>query len=189
MQFYIVPLVTVDDHRGPKYIHWQYGHGLLFRWNLLDFGSQPTALLLAHNINPAQHYALSDMIDVYAFPATIDQRVTDRAAITPFFEGLHLPTDWLRPATTYRELIRKTAGACLLNQAYTFISGGASLFDTVTLDDPSGKLSAKQRAWLSYALSQLQLDAPRGNQKIRQVIRRAAEHWEKQPILMGGVTI
>src|SRR3990167_4693881 len=126
-RFYLLPIENSLDGtgRGPKYFSWRMDPdppGIAGSWGMMDYGFVPYALLVAKDISQANHDALILNSDVYAFPINLDTPVSD-PIIDTFFENINLPTDWLTPATTYRELMRQTAGMFQFNQRY---GGGAA---------------------------------------------------------------
>jgi len=193
IRFYLLPIVEVQlpsgiVARGPKYFNWKFGSGLMNDWNIFDYGFVPYCLLATPDINQVDHDALAANADVYAFPENLDAPVSD-PTIDAFFEGIHIPTDWLTPSTSYRELLRSVSGMFQFNQAYGGASGvRASLFDAVSLGDRINALSTEQRGWFDQALVDLKLPPVGGNPQIRQLVRQAASLWEGQTFYLGRVS-
>ncbi len=136
-----VEIVIGDDgspNRAPKYIYvasLDPRPGLnIGPYFMSDYGFVDAALIVAHNISQAGHDALVLNADVFAFPDDLDTKVTD-PGIDQFFESLHIPTDWLTPATDYRELLRQTFGMFQFNQRY------ARMAATLPLATAQGALS------------------------------------------------
>ncbi len=194
-KFYLIPIEIVSqgagqEARGPKYFAWRFDPdppGINCRWNMMDYGLTPYAMLLAHDITQADHDALMLNPDVYAFPDTLDAPVSD-PAIDTFFEAIYLPTDWLTPATTYRELLRQVAGMMQFNQRYSGISGGHSIFEAATLQTRLNQMTAQERTWFLATVQSFGYDRALVplNARLRQLVKSAGNYWVGQPFYMGG---
>src|SRR5262245_34697964 len=146
---YLVPVETpLAGYRGPKYFRWRHGSGTITSpWSMMDYGFMPTALVWATGLSGADGSMLAAASGVYLWPTNLDAPVTD-PTIDAFFEGLQIPTDWLTPSTTYRELLRNMSGLFQFMQRYAVVSGGHSLFEGgVTLETNYNQLSAQQDVW------------------------------------------
>lgn len=197
-RFYLIPIITVDKSRGPKYIQWETSRGVLVnpggpdigRWGMMDYGFLPTALLLAVDISDADHAILSPNSDVYSFPVNLDAPVAD-PTIDTFFEALNIPTDWLTPANTYRELLHQLAGMFQFNQRYSGISGG-SLFDTANLDTRLRNMTAQEQEWFYltfesfYDLHGLDRSVINDNAQLRQLVKSAGNFWAGRNFVIAG---
>lgn len=191
LKIYLIPIEQVGNFRGPEYFAWRFdgnGPSINCRWSMMDYGFINNALLVAHDILPADHAALILHADVYAFPDNLDQPISDKATIDVFFEAINLPTDWLTPSSTYRELLRKVAGMMQFNQRYSGISGGQSLFGNgVTLDTNWNSLTAQQKTWFNDTVHSFGFPQNvNGNPKLRSLAKQAGDLWGTTPFLMGG---
>lgn len=201
-RFYLVPVEIVSqgeghESRGPKYFDWRFDPDppalISSQWAWMTYGFTPYGLLLAIDISPTDHASLIANSDVYAFPENLDQPVTD-PNIDTFFEGIHIPTDWLTPATTYRELIRQTAGMIQINQRYKGIAANEtgewrSIFDTMTLDDRLRDMTSQEEEWFykvveSFGYSR---DIISRNTKFRTLLKQAGDFFAEKPFYLGGV--
>ena len=134
---------------------------------------------------------------MYAFPDNLDVAITDRATIDTFFESINLPTNWLTPSTTYRELLRYTAGMFQFNQRYAGIAAAEigetrSVFDGGrTLESNWNNLSAQEKAWFNAAIKSFVPSAPdvTGNPKLRTLAKQAGDLWGAAPFIFGGVEL
>ena len=151
----------------------------------MDYGFLPTCLVLAHDISQVDNDALILNADVYAFPLDLDLPVSDPSVDT-FFEGIHIPTDWLTPSTSYRELLRQLAGMFQFNQRYGEISGGESLLGTLSLDNRLNNLSSQQRVYFDATVEHFGYPSVGGNPTLRFLVKRAGSFWDSVPFLMGG---
>lgn len=191
LKLYIVPVEIVGNYRGPEYFAWRFdanGPSIACRWSAMDYGFLPYMLVVAHDIVQADHDALVVKTGVYAFPDNLDQSIPPNTLNT-YFEAINVPTDWLTPATTYRQFLRYMAGMFQFNQAFGGQSGGQSLFGGgITLESNWNGLSAQQKAWFNAALQQLSPGAPgvTGNPKLRTLAKRAGDLWGANPFVMGG---
>lgn len=201
IKFYLIPIDSIakpdgGSSRGPKYIAWnpaKYNHpGIVVgRWAMMDYGFSPYALFMA-DISQADHDLLIQNTDVYTFPDNLDSPVNQD--IRPFFESFNLPTDWLTPATTYRELLRNVAGMMQFNQRYNGIwrdtyGANRSIFDTATLDTRLRDMTAEEQSVFLAAVASFGYDpnlVPT-NARLRQLVKAAGDYWEGQPFYMGGI--
>jgi len=159
---------------------------------MMDYGFTPNALLVAKNIIPIEHDLLVANLDIYAFPENLDQPVADPTVDT-FFEGIHLPTDWLTPSTTYRELLRQVAGMFQFNQRYAGIVSNAtgewrSIFDTATLNTRLRQMTAQEQAWFLQTVESFGYDPEliNDNSQLRLLIKQAGDYWAAKPFYIGG---
>jgi len=201
-KFYLLPIEVVStgpesQARGPKYFgNWRYDPnppGIICQWSMMDYGFVDSALLLAKDITQVDHDALILNADVYAFPDNLDTPVSD-PNIDTFFEAIYLPTDWLTPSTTYRELLRQVAGMMQFNQRYAGIyaeryGGWHSIFDTTTLQTRLNQMTAQeQEVFLAAVVSfGYNPDLVPLNARLRQLIKSAGNYWVDQPFYIGGV--
>jgi len=185
---------TVANQFGPKYFRWRFDPDPpgITNWNMMRMGNLPHALLVAHDISQADHDALVLNADVYAFPENLDQPIAD-PTIDAFFEGLHLPTDWFTPSTTYRELLRSVAGMIQFNQRYKGIAAEAtgelhSLFDNAGLDTRLREMTAQQEEWFYRAVESFGFNRSivNRNMQLRQLVRQGASYWDDRTFVMGG---
>ena len=186
--FYLLPIVVHDGkYRGPKYFEWRFGSGIDCKWSMMDYGFVPSALVLAHDIIQVDHDAMVLNSDVFAFPENLDGPVND-PGIDAFFEDINIPTDWLTPATTYRELLRQTSGMFQFNQRYSGISNGGSIFDNANLDIRLRQMTAQEQTWFLETVESFGFDSAlvNTNSKLRQLVKQAGSYWEGQTFVMGG---
>jgi len=197
LKLYIVPLesVVIDGHtyRGPEYFAWRFDANppsVNCYWEWMWYGFSDYALVAALDITPADHAALILHANVYTFPDNLDQAITDRATLDPFFESVGIPTDWLTPSTTYRELLRKTAGMMQFGQRYEGISRGQSLFvNGITLDSNWNSLSTQQQTWFEQTLVSFGwLTGVQGNPKLRTLTKQVGDIWGNTPFFLGSFT-
>lgn len=195
-RFYLAPIEQVGNYRGPKYFSWRFDPDppalIDAGWSMMDYGFLPYALILA-DVDAGQHSTLSAQADVYAFPENLDQPVTD-PAIDAFFEAVNIPTDWLTPSTTYRELLRQTAGMMQFNQRYGGIyteryGGNHSIFDTATLSTRLRQMSSQEQEIFLATVESFGFDPQlvNVNSQLRLLVRQAGDFWAGMPFYMGGI--
>jgi len=204
-QIYLLPIEVVieadgTEQRGPKYLTWRYdpdppGIDTGPR-SMRDYGFVDSAVVLVHDMLPANHTLLIQNADVFAFPTNLDQPVPV-GSVDQAFEGIHLPTNWMNPSTSYRELLRQTLGMFFYNIRYGEISAqdlitdAASIFDNATLETRLRDMAAQEQTWFlataaSYGISPGSINT---NQKLRTLVKQAGNLWAGQQILLGGVAI
>lgn len=198
-KLYLVPVESVDHSeglkRGPEYFHWRYDQNppsIECAWSMMDYGFTTSALLLAKDITQVDHDALVLNTDVFAFPDNLDGPVDDPTVDT-FFEDIHLPTDWLTPATTWRELLRQTAGMFQFNQRYGGIAANEtgelhSIFDAATLDTRLNQMTAQEQGWFLATVESFGYDPELVslNARLRQLVKSAGDFWAGQSFYLGG---
>ena len=195
VSIYLVPIEQVGNYRGPEYFKWRFdanGPSIDCTWSMMDYGFINYALLVALDITPADHTALVAHANVYAFPANIDAPISDRATIDNYFEGINIPTDWLTPANTYRQFLRKVAGLLQLNQRYGGIAADAGvpnqsfIGNGITLDSNFNALSVQQRGWFNATLVSFGGSNVKGNPKLRTILKTGTDLWGNAPFYLGG---
>lgn len=191
IKIFLIPIEQVGMYRGPEYFTWRFdanGPSINCRWSMMDYGFINVALLVAHDITPADYTSVISHPDVFAFPDNLDQPITD-PNVSVFFESLNIPTNWMTPATTYRQLLRYTAGMFQFNQRYGGLSGGASIFDGGrTLESNWNSLSVQEKSWFNQTLVSFGwLDGIQGNPKLRTIAKQAGDLWGAAPFYMGGL--
>ena len=151
-----------------------------------DYGSLNIFLVAVDGISQADHDALVGHSDVYAFPDNIDTAITD-PNIDAFFESWNIPTDWLTPSSTYRDLMRSTMGMFQFNQRFT-ADCGHSLFDeTVTLDTKWNSLSTADKNCFNSVSASYGLPSIQGNPSLRTVVKRADDALQGQTYYLAGI--
>ena len=191
-KLYLLPILTVGSSRGPKYFRWQNNLDGISGWSMMDYGFSPTALLVAKDITQADHDYLVLQPDVFSFPDNLDAPVTQD--IQAFFDGVNLPTNWMTPSTTYRELLRQVAGMFQFNQRYMGIAANEtgelhSIFDTATLSTRLRQMTADEQRWFlatvdsfGYPSASISL-----NSQLSLLVKQAGSLWGGQPFYLGGL--
>lgn len=201
IKLYLLPIEEVPDPGsgkpifGPKYFDWPFDPdppGIDSRVALMDYGFMPYALVLAKNITQVDHDALILNADVFDFPDNLDGPVNDPDVDT-FFEGINLPTDWLTPATSWRELLRQTAGMFQFNQRYGGIAAHEtgelhSIFDNADLSTRLRQMTVQEQSWFLATVDSFGFDSSQinDNNRLRLLVKQAGSYWEGQPFRMGG---
>jgi hypothetical protein len=164
------------------------------RTSLMDYGFVPSGLILAKDIPQAEHDALILNSDVFSFPDNLDQPVTNQSGIDDFFEAINLPTDWMTPATTYREFMRQTAGMFQFNQRYGGIAAAEtgqlhSIFDNANLNTRLRQMTDDEERWFRETATSFGFPGENINDssRLRQLVKSAGDFWAGQPFFMGGV--
>jgi hypothetical protein len=191
---YLVPiLVLAGTHRVPAYFHNKYDpSGIQCDWSMMDYGFTNFALLVAKDISQEDQDFLALQSDVFRFPAALTGPVDQE--VQPFFEAVHLPTDWMTPATTWIELLRQVAGMMQFNQRYGGIAARESgeirsIFDTATLDTRLRQMGADEQAWFLEAVETYGYDSSQinDNNQLRLLVRQAGDFWAGRPFYLGGI--
>ena len=196
MSVYLVPVETVGNSRGPAYFCWEMEEAppacIGCSWSMMDYGFAPVALLVAKDISQADHEALILNSDVFYFPSNLDAPVDQE--VQAFFEGVHLPMDWLTPATTWRELLRQTAGMFLFNQRYMGIVAAEtgelhSIWDSADLDTRLREMSDDEQRWFLLTVESFGYDSSSisTNTRLRQLVKQAGDFWAGQTFYLGGM--
>lgn len=190
----IVPIEQVGNYRGPEYFEWRFDQNppsIVADWVMIDYGFINEALLYAPDVLQVDYNSLILHPNVYAFNlAGLDNAISDKPALTAFFEPIHIPTDWTTPSTTYRQFLRDLAGIFSFNQRYLVISGGQSfLGNGITLETRWNELTAEQKAWFNATVVSFGFQfTVSGNPKLRTLAKQAGSFWETQPFTLGIFT-
>jgi hypothetical protein len=195
MSVYLVPIETIDGARGPNYFAWppEQPTGIICGWSMMDYGFSPIGLLVARDIDLADHANLIGNADVFYFPTNLDTPVDQD--VRGFFEGVNLPTDWLGPSTTWRELLRQTAGMFQFNQRYMGIVAEQtgelhSIWDTADLDTRLREMTAQEQTWFLLTVDSFGYDSSQinDNNRLRQLVKQTGDFWIGQEFYLGGLT-
>jgi len=186
--YYLLPIILLlkpwgAEVRVPKY----FGDGTITaQWTMMDYGFVDTALLYSGDISPADQAFLEAQADVYSFPADLDTPV-NKAEAEPLFEAVNIPTDWLTPSTSNRELMRQTAGMMQFNQRYGGISGGGSIFDDADLSTRLRQMTAEEEEWFYLTAESFGIDRNliNRNSQLRQLVKSAGDIWAGQTFYLG----
>jgi len=199
LAFYLVPIEIIinpngGDWRGPKYFDWRFDPdppGIVCHWYPIDYGFIPYTLILATDISQSDHDSLVTHSDVFVFPSNLDLPVDQD--IQAFFEAIYLPTDWLTPSTTWRELLRMTVGMMKFNLRYSGIyavryGGYHSIFDNADLSTRLRQLTAQEQEIFlataeSYGINPSIIDL---NSQLRLLVRQAGSLWVNISFRLGG---
>ena len=199
-RLYLVPIESyIRDGiilRGPEYFSWRFDPDPPALVNclhsMMDYGFTDSGLILAKDITQVEHDALVLNADVFSFPEDLDLSVDQD--IQPFFEAIHLPTDWLTPATSYLELLRQTAGMFQFNQRYGGIAANdigelRSIFDTATLDTRLRQMTTQEQTWFLATVDSFGYDSALvdTNAKLRLLVKQAGSFWDSKPFYLGGI--
>lgn len=195
-RLYLVPMevIPVGEARycGPLYFYWgspaAKGTGTLPKLQGADYG-WADEYLVAAALDDTQRAGLLAHPDVYEFPVNLDLPV-DKAAVTPFFESVNLPTDWLTAANTYRDLLRQTYGMFGFANAFFVAAGGHSLWDYATLDTRYRDLPTEAQGWFNQAVATLGGNPAliNRNATMRQLLKQASDLIVR-PFEFGGLSI
>jgi hypothetical protein len=199
IRFYIVPLEVVAGvltRRGPKYFSWPFdpdAPALIpadVRWEMRDFGLQPTGLVAA-DVTPAQNTALSAQADVITVPANLDNNVgaANLATVRSKLESIGIPGDAIVASTDYRHIVRGIIAIFAVAQRLDGLQGGAIFTDNRTLATTLGELSAGARQQLQDAATELGYDYSSLTlaSTLRDVLKTLANQQSADSML--GVTI
>jgi hypothetical protein len=191
-ELYLLPIAINGNLRGPKYFACRATNfiGIVCKWAVMDYGFMPSGLLHAKDISAGDHASLIANADVFLFPlANLDQAVSNVTDIRTFFETFQVPTDWLTPSNTYRQLLRSLAGIFQFGQRYTGLSLQPLFGAGVTLDTRYRDLTAQQQGWFDATVTSFGYPSTiiRPNNTFRQMLKAAGDAWGAQPFYLGGV--
>jgi len=192
-KLYLIPMETGPNWHEIKYLKTRWGTGTIETpIAVMDYGFADLALVYCRDISPADHATLSAYPDVYTFPdlANLDLPVND-PDIDVFFEGVNIPTDWLTPSTSWRELLRQLAGMFQFNQRYRGISKGHSVWESADLDTRLNQMTQEEQAWFLAAVDSFGFNSSQinTNTRLRQLVKHAGTFWEGKPFHMGEFTL
>lgn len=192
-RFYLLPIETVSAARGPKYLKWRFGpDGLDVTWAGMDYGLMPV-MLVAADVDEAQHAEISEHEDVIAVPANIDANITAQAlpAVEAALEALHIPADWVTTAYTYRQILRGVAGLFQLAQRYHGRGLGRLIEQGVSLETRINQLPAGLVQNLNETAQSLgwSTDGIAGTWRLRRALMFLAQQWGEATFHMGGVDL
>lgn len=191
-RWYLLPIIgtgiTRADGRRPKYIA-----DLGIRpWSMMDYGLLPVAILMA-DVTAQQHTDLTANSDVRAIPLNLDSTVGAGAvtATRNALEALSIPGNWVGASTTWRVVLRTTAGLFQFAQRVHGRFGVTLLESGVTLDTTWTQLPQGAKDILLTTAQELGIDTSQatGSTTLRQIFKAFGDAWGSKTLLMGGVEI
>lgn len=192
-RFYLLPIAMIDTGRGPKYVRWRYNpDGIpIESWGLMDYGFEPVCIFVG-DMTDEQHLELSANPDVYAFPTDLDIPVGEEStALKSSFETFNFPANWITPASTYRQVLRRVAASCQCLQRLKGMVGNYCPFSLGgqwgdhSLNTKLSDIPLAVRGALLSACGQIGIESINESTTLRGLINRYAWEW-KEPILLGG---
>lgn len=192
VRFYLIPVISPNGIRGPKYLTWRGGPAAplfpVMTASFRDYGQEPT-MLVAIDIADADDLTLSSQVDVTKFSDNLDTQLQGRlATMQAAIEALNIPGDLLTVNTTDRQVIRGIMGVfavaqCMQGAGYSIFAGGLTLTSTV------GQIPAAPRQALMDCCDRLNYDRTgiTGASTIRQILVKIAQQAAPSPML--GVTV
>ena len=189
---YLIPIVWAGTMRGPKYFAWRGHTGIECYFSMMDYGFTPCGLLVAKDILQADQDYLALQSDVFRFPDNLDGPVDQD--VQSFFAEANLPTNWMTPATTWRELLRQTAGMFQFNQRYGGIAAAEtneihSIFDTATLSTRLRQMTVDEQRWFLATVESFGFDPAlvSKNSQLSLLVKNAGDYWIGQTFYLGGM--
>jgi hypothetical protein len=184
-RLYVIPIITsggADPSREPKYVS-----ALGLSWAMMDYGSIPTALVAA-DVTPTQHAALTANADVDSLPENLDTTLgAASTTVRSRLESYRIPTQWVSGSTTYRALVRFVAGLFQFAQRHQGLHAedviGAGLLDSRWRDLSTAQ---QQRIQTTAASFDYTLTVT-NNTPMRDVLSQLANQWSGA-FTLGGLT-
>jgi hypothetical protein len=193
IRYYLVPIETVGEARGPKYLRWRFTENptpLGVTWSGMDFGLEP-AMLVRADVTGGQHTTLSANADVVSIPTNIDANITADAlpTVKAALETLNIPADWVTTAFTYRQVLRMVAGLFQFAQRHHGIHFERLFSFNMDTQFSSLPLPVRQRLIATANSLNYDISGLSGSNTIRQILKDVADQWGDKPIILGGVEI
>jgi len=193
IRFYFLRIIQIGSGRGPKYIQWRDNpSGIpVSLWGLMDYGFEPVCIFRG-DVTAEQHTELSGYPDVYAFPEDLSAQIgANLATMESVLEAINLPSAWLTPTTTYRQILKRSAIVFQCLQRLKGMIGNFGLFNNggkygnKTLNNTLAEIRPAVRYALMSAAGQIDIEDLTEALTIRQFLIRYAQAWT-DPIIIGG---
>lgn len=188
MRFYILPIESIENGRGPKYFRWSKNpHGLPAEWQMMDYGLNPVALL-ASALSPEQHSSLMSHGDVFALPSDINQPLgKDLRRISSALESFGIPV-WCHANDSIRTLVRMTCGVFQFAQHYHGLFVEPLLQDVRPTWGAMTGLARQKWLWAAerWGVGIIRLS---GATPVRDILRTLSTAWCGSRILAGGFAL
>lgn len=191
IRYYILPIQTVGNARGPKYLKWRFNaSGIDCPWSIKDYGLIDAGLVVA-DVTQMQHDQLADEVDVAALPVDIDQNVSAIALpiVVNVLEALRIPAAWVTTSHTYRGLLRMVGGLFMFAQKHHGMHGERLITSQAQLDLRWNQIPTAQRAriivtadYMGYDYSEVQ-----NAWATRRILKYLGDQWGGTPILFGSL--
>src|SRR3990167_1357542 len=197
VRFYFVQIEQIGNARGPEHFPWRFDANpetelVGVAWSMKDYGLINAAIVAA-NVTQAQADYLALQTDVVAIPQDLEANITNAEInfLTNYLEPRNIPTDWITPSFTRREVLRLLTAMFLYFQRVTAITG-TNPFDTgVTLNTQIRNIPQSWRDALAQAATELGYDTSSvtGTWTIRRYLKLMADQWGTRPIFFGFTTL
>lgn len=195
IRWYLLPLETIDNRRGPKYFkHRGNPSGLDVRWGMMDYGLMPVALLWA-DVSNAEHTGLIANSDVrhVVQHTNVDNQVGGGAvtAIRDGLEALDIPGNWVQATDTWRQVLRGVMGMFQFAQRVHGKFGVTLLPDGYSLNTTWSELPQGARTILLETAQELGIDTggATGATTLRQIYKAFGDAWGERPFFVGGLEL
>lgn len=192
VRYYIMPLQVVGNRRGPKYLRWRDNPaGLDVPWSLKDFGFEP-ACMVAADVDPAQHQAISANPDVLSAPENLDDVIDTaqkRDAARAALDTLNVPSGFVQMGMTFRAVVRPLCHLFLFAQRYHAMTGRKLVEAGYTLRTQIGDLPQSVRQDLTAVADSLGYDhsGVHGAMTYQQGLKLLADQWGDRPVRFGNL--
>ncbi len=195
-RFYILPLVSPNGVRTPKYIYSpRYnpeGTVTVPTWSLKDYGSIDQCVFCG-DIDATNHNLLSANSDVLSIPVNIDSTLNAGAvsAAKTFLENYNIPAGWINAGVTYREVLRTVTAFFLYLQRVVAILGHPINFPPNWLNIQFGNLSSEIQGAMIQAAQEQGFDTSpvQSTTTIRAILKYMADAWGNTPIHFGFASL
>lgn len=194
VRFYLMPAV-IDVVNGRLTKHPKYD--TLYRpTGAMDYGREGH-FLVAADVSPAEHAAISGNADVASFPANLDNEIgAALATVTAEAESRNIPLAGIDATSTYRQLLRRVVLCCQLGQRLEGerfrlfpASVRQALFGGgITLDSAFNQLGANERTILIAVFDSFGFDrsALTAASTLRVILASFRAQWRGGDIDVGG---
>jgi hypothetical protein len=193
MRYYVVPRSGTGQFPTPyepKYFNQFADPSALPFVGTMDYGLE-NVFLVAADLTPAQHTAVTANADVLAVPSPIDANVSALAlpTVQAKLEAGNIPADWVTTAMTYQQVLSRVLRLVTLMQRFNglfgrLFAGGA------TLDTRINQLPVNARNALVSAAQSLGADTStiQGTTLLRTALVIVADQLFPSGLPFGGVT-
>ncbi len=154
----------------------------------MDYGLE-AVMLIAADIQAADHTTISANADVVSIPANIDANLT-AAGVTQTkaaLEAINIPAEWVTTALTYRQVLKQVAKVFQFFQRLHGLGAGQVFTGGVNADTVFSSLPQAAKLSLSAAADSFGFDKTTvsGSSTLRQIFKAMADQFSGS-INFGG---
>lgn len=140
-------------------------------FSCMTFGLDEVAIVSV-NTTDENHALINAKADTLRFPLNMGNTISQGAIDTagPFLESIGFPCDWITPALTYKQVVRRLVKFCQIGQEFQGMFKRKMFESLESLNTPLSELTANKRNRLRAIYDRKNIDHPSSTDTLRDVL-------------------